>query len=228
MNYGFVYAAIAGILPSFVWLWFWLREDNMPEPKFMIALVFLSGIVSVLVAIFAEKYIADLIIDNSWKYTLWAATEEIVKFLAVVIIAYSTKYFDEPIDAMIYCIVAALGFAAIENTLFIFGPFSNGEFAQAIVTSNLRFIGATLVHTVSTATIGFCLGWAFYKGIFTKALSVLVGLIFAIGIHASFNISITNSSSSDALYAFAWIWGAVVILIILFEEIKAVKHKVIT
>jgi hypothetical protein len=35
-------------------------------------------------------------------------------------------------------------------------------------------------------------------------------------------LSIINANSTDTLKAFGWIWGAVVVLIILFEEVKAV------
>jgi RsiW-degrading membrane proteinase PrsW (M82 family) len=126
---------------------------------------------------------------------------------------------------MIYCATVALGFAAVENTLFIMGPLSIGSVSQAIVTGNMRFIGATLVHVVSSCFVGFLLGYTFYHRIWTKIIAVVFGLAGAIALHAAFNLSILNVSSVDALKAFGWVWGAVVILIILFEEIKAVHPR---
>jgi RsiW-degrading membrane proteinase PrsW (M82 family) len=221
----FFYALLAGLLPSLIWLWFWIREDSNAEPRWLIVATFLGGFLAVIAAIFAEKYIAGLAIDSSLRYTLWAGVEEIFKFIAVAVIALNTDYNDEPIDAMVYCIVVALGFAALENTLFLIQPLAGGEIAQSIVTGNMRFMGATLVHIVSSAVVGFGLGFAFYRGYIAKTIAIIVGLASAITLHAAFNLSIINGTTADTLKAFAWVWGAVVILIILFEEVKVVKPK---
>jgi len=221
----FIYALLAGLLPSLIWLFFWLREDSNAEPRPLLIACFVGGMIAVVAAVFAEKYISEIVSDQTFLYSLWAAFEEIAKFVAVAVIALHSGYNDEPIDAMIYCVTVALGFAALENTLFIMGPFSGGQIAQGIITGNMRFIGATLVHVVSTATLGFCLGWAFYRGYMAKLFAVVIGLGGAIGLHAAFNLSIVTGGSADTLRAFSWIWGAVVILIILFEEVKAVRPR---
>lgn len=223
-----IYALVAGLIPSFIWLYFWTREDlNHPEPKSLIAGTFLAGSIAVIFAIFAEKYVADILTDPTIRYSVWAGIEEILKFIAVGLVALGASQNDEPIDAMVYCIVAALGFAALENMLFLMGPLSNGEIARSIVTGNMRFIGATLVHIASSASIGFALGITFYKSKMVRIFSAIIGLGVAILIHASFNISIINASSGDTLKTFAWIWGAIVILIILFEEVKVVRPKIL-
>ena len=220
------YALVAGILPSLIWLWFWLREDSEhDEPKWLLTICFFGGMVTVLFALIIEKLIADNIPDGNLRYTLWAAAEELLKFFAVTILVLKSRYNNEPIKAIIYCIVVALGFAALENTLFLLEPFSLGEVAKSIITGNMRFIGATLVHVVSSATIGFAVGITFYRHTITKFFGVFVGLAAAIAIHAIFNLSLINSVDNDVLKVFAWIWLAVVILIILFEEVKAVKPK---
>jgi len=120
------YSLIAGLFPSLIWLWFWTREDSNSEPRSLLIGLFLGGFLAVLGAIFAEQYIASLGLNSSLKYTLWAATEEIFKFVAVAVVALNSDYNDEPIDAMIYCIVTALGFAALENTLFLLTPLAGG------------------------------------------------------------------------------------------------------
>ena len=222
----FVFAIIVGVVPSFIWLWFWLHEDNInPEPRSMLVATFIGGLFAVIAAVFVEKYIADTFADINIRYTLWATVEEIFKFLVVALIALKSSENDEPIDAMIYCIVVAIGFAALENTLFIMGPFSKGEIVTGIVTGNMRFIGATLVHIVSSALVGFAIGSVFYRGHLAKFIAIILGLSAAIALHASFNISIISSTSNNALQTFAWIWGAVVILIVLFEEIKVIRQK---
>jgi RsiW-degrading membrane proteinase PrsW (M82 family) len=223
-----VYALLAGILPSLLWLWFWLKEDNLhPEPRLIVFGSFLGGAAVVMVAIILEKFVADIVIDETTRYILWAAIEEVVKFMAVAVIAFSSKNMDEPIDAMIYCITAALGFAALENALFIFSPLSTGDVTRSIVTGNMRFIGATLVHIISSASIGFMLGLAFYKNIYIKSISIIAGVILAITLHSAFNLSIINTTATNTLKIFGWVWFAVVVLLVLFEEIKVVRPKAV-
>ncbi len=224
-----VFALIAGLTPSLVWLFFWLREDIAhPEPRWLIYTGFAGGAIAVLAAIFAEKYIAEVVSDQSVRYILWAATEEIFKLLVIAVIALNTKFNDEPIDAMVYMITIALGFAAVENALFALDPFGSGNIVQGIATESMRSIGATLVHTVSSALIGFSLGYAFYRGPIIKTISVILGITGAIILHSLFNLSIINASPAGTVRIFMWIWAAVVILMILFEEIKTIKPKLIT
>jgi RsiW-degrading membrane proteinase PrsW (M82 family) len=225
----FPYAFAIGLVPSLIWLWFWIREDaEHPEPKFLISFSFLGGALAVIAAVFLEQWVQTFVSNEDTRYVLWAAIEECVKFAAVGIIALTTKYYDEPIDAMIYCIIGALGFAAIENALFIMTPLSSGSVVQTVVTGNMRFIGATIVHVVSSASVGFALGYCFNKGTALRILAVIVGLVAATAMHAGFNISIVGSTPEDTLKTFAWFWGATVILIVLFEEIKMMRPRQIT
>ncbi|MDO8430514.1 MAG: PrsW family glutamic-type intramembrane protease [Candidatus Taylorbacteria bacterium] len=223
-----LYALLAGVLPALLWLWFWLREDNLhPEPRSLITKSFLGGMVAVALAVIFEKYAFDIISDQVYRYITWAAIEEIVKFMAVALIALHSRHMDEPIDAMIYCISVALGFSALENALFILSPLDSGHIMRGIVTGNMRFIGATLVHTVCSAIIGFMIGITYYKNVFWKTLALVLGLILAIVLHAGFNLSIIDETVTNTLKVFSWVWIAVVILIILFEEIKSVREKII-
>ncbi len=220
------YALLSGILPALFWLWFWRKEDNLhPEPRSIITASFIAGGIVVLIAIICQKIIADSAIDTTTRYIAWAAVEEIIKFIAVSIIALHSKNMDEPIDAMIYCITVALGFAAVENTLFILSPLHDGDVTRSIITGNMRFMGATLVHIVSSATIGFMVGLSYYRNNIIKAFALIIGVILAITLHSAFNLSIINVSATNILRVFAWVWAAIVILLILFEEVKVVKPK---
>lgn len=222
-----LYAILAGLLPSIVWFLFWSMEDSNPEPKPLIAKIFFGGMIAVIIAAAGEHIIQELNLGTQNQYILWASLEELLKFIVVVVIALPAVSNDEPIDAMIYFVTAALGFAALENILFIMGPMSANDITRGIITGNLRFMGATLVHVVSSAFIGFMYGYVFYRSKFTKILALIIGLAGAGFIHSIFNISIVNADSMDTLKVFAWIWGAVVLLIILFEEVKAVRPKLV-
>jgi RsiW-degrading membrane proteinase PrsW (M82 family) len=225
----FAAALLVGIIPSLLWLFFWLHEDTAhAEPRWLLAFCFFGGMIATLVCIPIEQWLQGFAHTESMKYTLWAMAEELCKFAVVAIIALRSRWNEEPINAMIFCIAAALGFAALENTLFLMSPLTHGgDFALSLIHGNLRSIGATLVHVVSSATIGFALGFNFYHGRAAKFFAWAAAVLVAIAIHASFNISIVHASASDTLRSFGWIWGAVVIIIILFEEVKAVKPHLV-
>lgn len=221
-----IYALFGGILPSLLWLWFWLREDNLhPEPRGILVASFVAGCIAVIIAIVLEKFVQGSVTDPTFRFIAWAAIEEIVKFGVVVLIAFHANILDEPIDAMIYCITVALGFAALENAFFVLNPLSAGELSTSLVTGNLRFVGASLVHVVSSAMIGFMVGISFYRGIAVKTVCIVAGIILAVTLHSAFNLAIIYGTATTTLRVFGWVWCAVVILIILFEEVKAVHPR---
>ena len=121
-------AFLGGMIPSLLWLWFWLREDSEdPEPTSVLTIIFIMGMISVACVLPIQKFIQIHINDQNLQSTLWAASEEIMKFLAVIVVLYKTNYAQKAIDWPIYLITAALGFAALENTLFLIKPLSMGQ-----------------------------------------------------------------------------------------------------
>ena len=154
-----IYAFIGGTLPAILWLLFWLEEDKKkPEPKGRIIETFIAGMVCVLLVIPLEQVVKNTFSGSmNTSFFLWALIEELFKFGAVYLFALSKIDMDEPIDAMVYMITGALGFVALENALFIVNPLSQGNIVESIITGNLRFMGASLLHVVSSATIGLIL-----------------------------------------------------------------------
>src|SRR4051812_46719574 len=222
----FFYALMAGVLPSLLWLWFWLREDHLhPEPRAMIIDAFIMGMVAVIIAIPLQKLGAHFIATETYQYIYWAAVEECVKFALAFIIAFHSINMDEPIDAIIYLITVALGFAALENSLFALGSLHNDSLVQSILNSNMRFIGATLLHVVSSSCIGLALGLTFYMKKSIRIVAGTIGLVAAIALHSFFNLSIIASSAFGILKIFAWVWCGAIILLMFFEEVKAVHPK---
>lgn len=218
------YAILSGLLPALLWLWFWLREDNLhPEPRERVMKTFIAGMCVVLFVLPVQVFFSNTMEHESSKYLMWAFTEEAFKLIAAWIVAISTDVMDEPIDAVIYMITVALGFAAIENTLFILKPIFEGDIIRSIVTTNLRFIGATLLHVVSSASVGLCIAMAYYHSRETRRIALVTGLILATALHTAFNLFIIKTSTNDTLRIFSVVWVAVVILLFLFEKVKTIS-----
>ncbi|MCH8049949.1 PrsW family intramembrane metalloprotease [Patescibacteria group bacterium] len=227
------FALLGGILPALLWLWFWLREDKArPEPRGMIFLSFVVGMLVIPFAILLEKGVEILlekeVIHFYFSGTVWfvfAAIEELLKYGAGYLFVLRRKSNDEPIDGLIYMITIALGFAALENALFLLDPLIDGGIIQTILTGNFRFLGATLLHTLASAVVGASIALGFYKTPGLKKLYVSIGLVLAIVLHATFNFFIINSNGEKLLLVFFFVWVGIIALILLFEKVKKLYNR---
>ncbi len=195
----------------------------------MIARTLFLGILVAPLAVIAQWGFSRLLTDLSPGYQisgsllffLWAAfVEEYVKYLAVKFSVLHSPAFDEPTDAMIYMISASLGFAAIENVLVLLQAIPNGAQA-AIQIWFLRFAGATLLHAVSSALLGYFLGLAWFYSHHGRGL-VAVGLAAATFAHFVFNVSllVANGRSLGFAYSSAALMILVVLISLLFARLR--------
>mgnify|MGYP001570229853 CR=1 FL=1 len=224
-----IFAVLGGVLPALIWLWFWLKEDLHPEPKKAIALTFFFGMLMVPAAFVLEKALAKLeLFFNPQIASIsifaifgWAFIEEYLKYFAARHSAFKKPWFDEPIDALIYILTAALGFAALENILFIFQAGDQGMLS-GFVAGNMRFIGATLLHILASSAVGISVAFGFFKKEKIRR-NVVWGLLAAVGLHALFNFFIIKNSEVGVLKIFSFLWLGVIILLLVFEKIKRLK-----
>jgi len=223
----FTIAFIGGIVPSLIWLGFWLFEDRCePEPKLRIVLTFVSGMAAVFFVYYLEVWVIPFTSDFMLsgvpvlEFLAWAFFEETFKFLAAAAFGLSSSAYDEPIDAIIYLSTAALGFAAAENALFLFTSLHNGTLAESVLSGNMRFVGATLLHTLSSATLGLCMAYAFYKSRMARYDAVAFGLILAIVLHTLFNFFILQSGGSTIFFVFLLLWAGIVAVLFFTERVK--------
>ncbi|MFA6397257.1 MAG: PrsW family glutamic-type intramembrane protease [Candidatus Paceibacterota bacterium] len=217
-----IIALVAGTIPALIWLWFWLKQDKEePEPKGLLFLTFILGMVAVALVLPLEKWANANITDKNYLTVIWAMLEEIMKYLAVAVIALKSSSLDEPVDYPIYFITAALGFAALENTMFLIKPILLNETTVSLITGNLRFLGATLLHSSSSALIGISLGLAFYyKKVYVKRIYLFCGIIAAISLHSIFNFFIMNNNKGNLINIFSFLWVITIIIMLLFEKLR--------
>ncbi len=213
-------AFLMGVLPALLWLTFWLLEDRCePEPKRFIFFAFVGGAAVVWAALYLERLVMPHFAGIQ-LYFLWALIEEALKFGAAYFVALQWRVFDEPIDAVVYMVTVALGFAAMENMLFLLSPLGAGDTLKAIITGDLRFVGATLLHTLSSATVGISLALAYYQRARVRKIAAAVGLILAVLLHTLFNFFILESGGSSVFGIFLVIWVGIVAILLLVEKVK--------
>jgi len=189
-----------GFIPSIIWLAFYLRKDKHPESNRMVLKIFFFGILSGFVAIFLEKgvqYVIGLIkAGEVWESILvifigGALIEEYVKYLVVRLGVFKSSELDEPFDFILYMIISALGFAALENVLII------GSLAdKAVETMAWRFISATFLHALCSALLGYFIVLSLYK--YRKTM-MIIGFTLAAGLHGLYNLSIMRVHGLEKL-----------------------------
>ena len=222
--YSIIFAFFAGLLPSLLWLWFWLHEDRAhPEPQALIATAFIGGMFAVLISLVLEKIATSLLPGPYSTIFVWAIIEECAKYALASILVLHSRENDEPIDSMIYLISVALGFAALENSLFVLGPILQKSILTAAATIDLRFIGATLLHTICSSAIGVSWALTFNSSKVNQRHARRVGLILAVLLHTAFNLSILYTNSTGMIVTFSFVWLAIIVLILLFEKVKRMK-----
>jgi RsiW-degrading membrane proteinase PrsW (M82 family) len=215
------FALLGGFLPAIFWLWFWLREDkDNPNPNIIITICFILGMISVILVLPIQSFLNQYIHVTNFKVIALAGAEELIKFLIILVVLFRTKLVKEPLDWPIYIITGALGFAALENMLFIIKPLSENQPMLSIMTSQLRFLGSTLLHAVASGIIGISLGLSFFLNNEKREMYFFFGLIFSTALHSVFNFLIIKNNGSDFLRIFVFLWVATIINILLFEKLR--------
>jgi len=162
-------ALILAIIPSAVILRYFLRRDEFPEPKRAIAVTFAWGIGSIVPAVIVALLLIAVLDATIWDELTnpWARgstiaffgaafPEELFKFAVLYFYCRRLGDFDEPMDGIVYGVTASLGFATLENVLYV----ADGGLGVAIV----RAFTAVPGHAMLGAIMGFYFGLAHFGG----------------------------------------------------------------
>jgi RsiW-degrading membrane proteinase PrsW (M82 family) len=217
-------AAGMGFFPIVVWLGFWLFEDwRHPEPRRRLFMAFLVGMLAVPVVLTVEAFAVTILPYGYLLLFVWAVTEELGKVVLAWFFVLQNRAVDEPIDFPIYLITVALGFAAVENTLFLFTPLIDGATVTSAITGNLRFIGPTLIHVLGAAIVGGAMAFAFFRTTSEKIAYAVGGVILAAALHTIFNFLIITTGAGRVLTVFLCVWVAIIFVLLALERIKLLR-----
>lgn len=221
-----------GLTPSVIWLLFFLKKDRLPESKRMILKIFFYGMLATIptalleLGFFKEAGLLNLpplLFAFIYAFLGISFTEEILKYLVVKKMVINHHEFDEPIDTMIYMIVAALGFAALENLLILLPMSANFRFFEVAFVSIFRFVGATFLHALCSGLIGYYMAMSFYqtKNRFRLAAK---GILIATLLHGLYDFSIMKIEGSfKFLMPVIILMGLIIFVTIVFRRVKKLK-----
>jgi len=165
----------------------------------MVLKIFFYGMLSAIPAIFVELgFFHELGKLNLSSYLASflnvfigvALTEELLKYSIVKIKVLNSSELDEPVDVMLYMIIAALGFAALENLLiFLSSETYFLEFGETLTLAIFRFISATFLHALTSGTLGYFMAVDFFKAK-KRSIFLFLGFLIVTMLHGLYNFYI--------------------------------------
>jgi RsiW-degrading membrane proteinase PrsW (M82 family) len=196
---------IGSILPAVVIVGaIWRQDPTTRKPAWPLAATFLLSVLFASFAAVANSALKSVVTGFvpsalalvAFFFLVVGPVEETVKWLAVRLYAYDTDGFDAVVDGAVYGAVAGLGFATIENALYISravidaGGFRAAQSLQGAfeVATSRSFVGPG--HVLYSSIAGYYLGLAKFSDDHWGPI-VVKGLLLAAGIHAAYNSIVT-------------------------------------
>jgi RsiW-degrading membrane proteinase PrsW (M82 family) len=189
--------ALSGALPALFAMWLVDRLDaKRPEPASLRRKVALFGALSVIPAIFMELALSNQIgvrLDPEFTYqgsafkafAVAGGIEEACKIMVVYWIVWRRPEFDERMDGIVYGARAGLGFALVENVMYllVLAPTVEAQVQMWVLRALLAVPG----HALWTGMIGYC---AARRRFDKHGLGLLGGLLLAVAFHGAYDLAL--------------------------------------
>lgn len=168
-------------------LYFFFKDEYNREPRRHVIISFFLGMLSALMAGVIEATALAITGDNgadSIAFTALKAflivglTEEWCKYLMVKKYAFPKPEFDEPFDGIVYAVMVSMGFATLENILYVM--------EHGLATAIVRMFLSVPAHASFAVLMGYYLGMARFKHI-EKGWYLLRGVLAATFFHGCFD-----------------------------------------
>lgn len=182
----------AGLLAAYIWY----TDITTSEPLTLLVVTFLLAVLFATFAALVNSFSRAVISIGGgilFYYLIVGPVEETVKLLAVQTFAYRSDSFDAVIDGAVYGAVAGLGFAAIENALYISRVIGEASpeanlFVTASGIATVRALAGP-GHVIYSAIAGYYLGLAKFNSEYAGPI-VIKGLLVAAFVHGTYNVTV--------------------------------------
>ncbi len=175
--------AIAPGVGIMAYIYFQDKYDK--EPMGLLVRCFFFGWLSIVVTLALSLPLQELITIDETKifdqfvhaFIMVALIEEFSKYIFVRYYAYRKPAFDEPYDGIVYAVMVSMGFATLENLMYV----AEGGLGTAI----LRMFTAVPAHATFGVIMGYFLGLQKFNP--DKKYLGLLGLAFATIFHGAYD-----------------------------------------
>jgi len=191
---------VLGFAPGLFWLWILRRKDRLePEPRALVLRVFAIGCLAPAVILLVrpalerllpeEFGVARLLLD---AFLVTAPCEELVKAGAMCAGILHHPELDEPLDGIVYGGAAALGFASVENVLYLAMTDDPALVVQ-------RGFTATLMHLICTGALGLAIARARLGRRRVASREVALALLAVVVAHGAFDAGLLRGGGAAQL-----------------------------
>ena len=225
-GFAFWLIILLAVLPAVLLMRFVYKQDTLEkEPVSLLVKLILMGVLAGFLSMILET-IGQMILDASpldpetpvytivTAFLVVAVVEEGMKYLLMHLVVWKNPNFDYRFDGIVYAVFASLGFAAMENIMYVFG------FGLSVIVS--RALLAIPAHMSFSVVFGTFYGRARmyanrgWKGL--SFLNILVGYLAAVFFHGFYDsCAMIGSSTSMILFA-AFM---VIIYLVIFAVVRS-------
>ena len=197
---------IASITPVLIFLYLIFKKDKYKEPIGLLAKCFFGGFLSIIIALIIDvpmNYVGTVFQSPLFKsfydaFFVAAIPEEFAKFIVLYWIIWESKFFDEHYDGIIFAVFVSLGFALVENILYVGIAF-------------MRAILAVPGHGLFAVAMGYFLSLAKFNKQNDLQKYLVLSLVVPMGLHGTYDFLLMYSSNLSKADT-----GVTVILLIIF------------
>jgi RsiW-degrading membrane proteinase PrsW (M82 family) len=217
---------IIAILPPIAYLLYIHHLDKIdPEPHGLILKSLLLGAAAIIPAGIVEKLLTEIPVFAMdgipgaiiKSFVVIAPVEEAVKLAVVLLFIWKNPAFNEENDGIVYVGAASIGFAMLENVMYVL---ESGFF-----TGIMRAVTSVPLHTFTGVLMGYFVGIAkFAPAARLRNHNILKGFCIAYLIHAIYD-SFVLSETAAALMVLPLVAALFVFGIIYLKKGKALSAR---
>lgn len=201
---------LLAILPGILIIIYIFKKDKVErEPLGLIIKLLIFGALSTVPAIFMEFYVTDIgpaLAKGTWAYAIFEAfvvaglCEEICKFALLFFGSWNNRAFNYRFDGIVYGVAVAVGFATVENIMYVL--------QYGFQTGLMRAVMSVPLHAFCGVFMGIFYGAAKaakVKGTKGFAGNMILCLIVPIIIHGIYDSLAFMSSSATTIALLAFV-----------------------
>lgn len=218
MDYNLLLLALAPGLAIMIFVYWKDKLDK--EPRRLLILAFLLGCFSILPAIILNLFLSlvlnvevsqSMSVTFAYAFFVVALSEEFSKFILLRGVLFPRPQFDEPYDGITYSVMIGMGFATLENVMYVFGA------EDGYRVGWMRAFTAVPAHATFAVAMGYFAGLAKFNAE-KKFIYLLSGLLLAVFLHGFYDFLLMQKN-----YPIIAFGAFVSVAISIYFSIKAIK-----
>ncbi len=210
-------AFISAVLPVAVLLWFIYRKDKLnPEPVKKLVWTFVVGCFSVVPAMVMELILSvgmpsTPVLGGLYNgFVVAGLSEELCKLVLLMLVIWRSPHFDEYFDGIVYAVFLSLGFACVENVMYVTGS------PDALGVALMRGLLAVPAHFLFAVTMGYHLSLAKFDPL-NQRRHLLQALLYPVLLHGTYDaLLMVSDNLGDSGLGMA-VSGVLMVAFIVFD-----------